>query len=65
MTLSELNAMVLDVINAELQVVALAQQEEELDLTYQEFLDTMSAEHEMMMYACHSYDEDAIFYGEY
>lgn len=63
MNLSELNAMVLDVINAELQTVAFVQQEEEIELTYQDFLDTMNAEHDMMMYASHSYDEDAIFYG--
>ncbi len=53
----------LDLINAELQDVALTQQQEEIDLTYQDFLDTMNAEHDMMMYASHSYDEDAIFYG--
>lgn len=53
----------LDLINAELQTVAFMQQEEEIELTYQDFLDTMNAEHDMMMYACHSYDEDAIFYG--
>ena len=53
----------LDLINAELQDVALTQQQEEIDLTYQEFLDTMNAYHDMMMCASHSYDEDAIFYG--
>jgi uncharacterized membrane protein YcgQ (UPF0703/DUF1980 family) len=54
----------LDLINAELRTVAFMQQQEEIELTYQDFLDTMNAEHDMMMYACHSYDEDAIFYGE-
>jgi uncharacterized membrane protein YcgQ (UPF0703/DUF1980 family) len=53
----------LDLINAELQDVAFTQQQEEIDLTYQDFLDTMNAYHDMMMYASHSYDEDAIFYG--
>ena len=53
----------LDLINAELRTVAFMQQQEEIELTYQDFLDTMNAEHDMMMYACHSYDEDAIFYG--
>lgn len=53
----------LDLINAELRTVAFMQQQEEIDLTYQDFLDTMNAENDMMMYACHSYDEDAIFYG--
>jgi uncharacterized membrane protein YcgQ (UPF0703/DUF1980 family) len=52
-----------DLINAELQTVAFMQQEEQIDLTYQDFLDTMNAYHDMMMYASHSYDEDAIFYG--
>jgi len=53
----------IDLINDELQTVAFMQQEEQIDLTYQEFLDTMNAYHDMMMYASHSYDEDAIFYG--
>jgi uncharacterized membrane protein YcgQ (UPF0703/DUF1980 family) len=53
----------IDLINAELQTVAFMQQEEEIQLTYQDFLDTMNAYHDMMMYASYSYDEDAIFYG--
>ena len=53
----------IDLINNELQTVAFMQQEEQIDLTYQDFLDTMNAYHDMMMYASHSYDEDAIFYG--
>ena len=53
----------LDLINDELQTVALTQQSMEIDLTYQDFLDTMNAYHDMMMYASHSYDEDAIAYG--
>ena len=53
----------IDLINDELQTVAFMQQEEQINLTYLEFLDTMNAYHDMMMYACHSYDEDAIFYG--
>jgi uncharacterized membrane protein YcgQ (UPF0703/DUF1980 family) len=53
----------IDLINAELQTVAFMQQEEEIDLTYQDFLDTMNAYHDMMMYSSYSYDEDAIFYG--
>ena len=52
-----------DLINAELQTVAFMQQEEEIQLTYQDFLDTMNAYHDMMMYSSYSYDEDAIFYG--
>ena len=53
----------IDLINAELQTVAFMQQEEQIDLTYQEFLDTMNAYHDMMMYESYSYDEDCIFYG--
>ena len=53
----------IDLINAELQTVALTQQQEEIDLTYQDFLDTMNAYHDMMMYSSYSYDEDCIFYG--
>lgn len=53
----------LDLINAELQDVALTQQQEEIDLTYQAFRDTMNAYHDMMMYESESYDEDCIFYG--
>jgi hypothetical protein len=53
----------IDLINVELQTVALTQQEEEIDLTYQAFRDTMNAYHDMMMYESYSYDEDCIFYG--
>ena len=51
-----------DLINAALQTVALTQQSMEIDLTYQDFLDTMNAYHDMMMYESYSYDEDCIFY---
>ena len=54
----------IDLINAELQTVAFMQQEEEIQLTYQDFLDTMNAYHDMMMYECHSYDLDVFYYGE-
>jgi tRNA(Phe) wybutosine-synthesizing methylase Tyw3 len=53
----------IDLINAELQDVALTQQQEEIDLTYQDFLDIINSYHDMMMYSSNSYDEDAIFYG--
>jgi len=53
----------LDLINFELRTVAFMQQEEQIDLTYQDFLDTMNAYHDMMMYESYSYDEDCIFYG--
>jgi uncharacterized membrane protein YcgQ (UPF0703/DUF1980 family) len=53
----------IDLINDELQTVAFMQQEEQIDLTYQEFLDTMNAYHDMMMYESHSYDLDVFYYG--
>jgi hypothetical protein len=40
------------------------QQEEQIDLTYQEFLDTINAYHDMMMYESQSYDLDVFYYGE-
>jgi uncharacterized membrane protein YcgQ (UPF0703/DUF1980 family) len=54
----------IDLINAELQTVAFIQQEEQIDLTYQEFLDTINAYHDMMMYESQSYDLDVFYYGE-
>ena len=53
----------IDLINVELQTVALTQQEEEIDLTYQAFRDTMNVYHDIMTYESNSYDEDCIFYG--
>jgi uncharacterized membrane protein YcgQ (UPF0703/DUF1980 family) len=54
----------IDLINDELQTVAFMQQEEQIDLTYQEFLDTINAYHDMMMYESQSYDLDVFYYGE-
>jgi hypothetical protein len=54
----------IDLINAELQTVAFMQQEEQIDLTYQEFLDTINAYYDMMMYESNSYDLDVFYYGE-
>ena len=54
----------IDLINAELQTGAFMQQEEQIDLTYQEFLDTINAYHDMMMYESQSYDLDVFYYGE-
>jgi uncharacterized membrane protein YcgQ (UPF0703/DUF1980 family) len=54
----------IDLINAELQTVAFMQQEEQIDLTYQEFLDTINAYHDMIMYESQSYDLDVFYYGE-
>ena len=54
----------INLINAELQIVAFMQQEEQIDLTYQEFLDTINAYYDMMMYESNSYDLDVFYYGE-
>lgn len=54
----------INLINAELQTVAFMQQEEQIDLTYQEFLDTINAYHDMMMFESQSYDLDVFYYGE-
>ena len=54
----------IDLINAELQTVTFMQQEEQIDLTYQEFLDTINAYHDMMMFESQSYDLDVFYYGE-
>jgi len=54
----------IDLINDELQTVAFMQQEEQINLTYLEFLDTMNAYHDMMMYESQSYDLDVFYYGE-
>ena len=54
----------IDLINAELQTVAFMQQEEQIDLTYHEFLDTINAYHDMLMYESQSYELDVFYYGE-
>lgn len=54
----------IDLINVELQTVAFMQQEEQIDLTYQEFLDTINAYHDMIMFESQSYDLDVFYYGE-
>lgn len=50
-------------INAELQILA----QEQLDLVvedrYNDMMDELCAFHDMMMYASHSYDQDAEAYG--
>jgi hypothetical protein len=53
----------IDLINVELRTVAFMQQEEQINLTYQEFLGTMNAYYDTMTYESDSYDEDCIFYG--
>ena len=50
-------------INFELAEIAEREREEAIDLQYEEMVDALCAEHDMMMYAAHSYDNDAIYYG--
>jgi hypothetical protein len=55
--------MTIDELNAELQDIA---EQERLSLVEEEYescMDRLMAEHEMLMYAAHSYDLDAIYYG--
>lgn len=54
----------LDQINAELQEAADQERLEQIEREYDEWEAEQQAYHHMMMYACHSYDNDAIFYGE-
>ena len=56
-----------EAINAELRELAEAEYEaraaEYLEMLHEEDLADMMYHHDMMMYACHSYDNDAIAYG--
>ncbi len=62
-----------DLVNAELAEMADAEREAAVDLQYDAMMEEFcrayweaaSAEHESMMYASNSYDEDAIHYGKY
>ena len=62
----EKDAMIED-INFELQTLADEAKEEIVDAQYEDYLtdigNMLQAEHDMMMYASHSYDEDAAYYG--
>ena len=61
----------IDLVNAELAEMADAEREAAVDLQYHDMMEELSqayweaasAEHDMQMYASHSYDEDAIHYG--
>jgi hypothetical protein len=63
----------IDLVNAELAEMADEATNAAVDLQYdammeefcQAYWEAASAEHESMMYASHSYDEDAIHYGKY
>jgi hypothetical protein len=51
-------------INELASMLASIGMEEEIDAEYEAMLDEMYAEHQAMMYAAQSYDNDAIEYGE-
>lgn len=53
--------------NMECQEIAQSFQQEVVDAQYEDMLNDignrLQAEYDMMMYASHSYDEDAVFFG--
>ena len=53
-----------DMINELAREIAEATLAEDADAEYEAMFDALYAEHEVMMYAAHSYDLDAIAYGE-
>lgn len=53
-----------DEINELASMLAAIGIEEEIDIEYEALMDVLYAEHEEMMRAANSYDEDAISYGE-
>lgn len=54
----------IDMVNQELAEMAEEAVQAAIDSAYDAFYEDMAAEHDMQMYACHSYDNDAIHYGE-
>jgi hypothetical protein len=53
-----------DVINELAREIAEATLAEDADAEYEAMFDALYAEHEAMLYAAHSWDLDAIAYGE-
>lgn len=51
-------------VNFELQLLADEATLQNAEEIYNDMIDQMCAEHDMQMYACHSYDLDAEFYGK-
>jgi hypothetical protein len=51
-------------INELASMLASIGMEDEVDDEFEALMDTLYAEHEAMMYAANSYDNDAIEYGE-
>lgn len=56
--------MTIDELNAELQDLAEQERLSLVEAEYESYMDRLMAEHNMRMYEAHSYDEDAIYYGE-
>ena len=56
--------MTIDELNLELQDIAEQERLDLIEADYESYMDRMMAEHNMRMYEAHSYDEDAIYYGE-
>ena len=56
--------MEIDEINELASMLASIGMKEEIDAEYEAMMDAQYAEHEEMMRAANSYDEDAISYGE-
>ena len=54
----------IDEINELASMLAAIGIEEEIDEEYEALMDALYAEHEEMMRAANSYDDDAIAYGE-
>ncbi len=53
----------IDNINAELQILANEAREAVVELMFEDYIDEMLANHELMMYASNSYDCDCVYYG--
>lgn len=50
-------------VNSLLRDIAAAALAEQVEVVYNEFVDALCANEEMMRYAAYSYDNDAVYYG--
>lgn len=62
--LENIMATEVDEINELASMLAAVGMEEEIDDEYEALMDTLYAEHQALMYAAQSFDNDAIEYGE-
>jgi len=51
-------------INSELQLLAQEAADAVVDAMFDDYIDEMMANEELMMYAAQSYDNDCVYYGE-